>query len=90
MKVRINKIKGHFYPEVKKNWRSEWKVLYIQYQAWQFCTLPEAMNCVDDNDFTYNRNRGYKTKEEALDILESYIGAGQSVIACDIVDRKDL
>lgn len=48
------------------------------------------MNWVSDNDFLYGRNRGYKTKENALDILESYIGAGETVIACDIVNRKDL
>jgi hypothetical protein len=92
MRVRINSLEGHFYPEVKQTLSRRWRVVYIDRlcSKWAFCSFPEATGEVTDYDFRQNQNRGYKTKDEALDVLESYIGAGESVIACDIIKRKDL
>lgn len=68
-----------FYPEVKF-WYSDWKVLVLDKwrSMWIFCSFPHAVSS----------GYGEVSKEKALDLLESYIGAGQSVIACDIVKRK--
>lgn len=79
MKVRINTYDGMFYPEVKF-WYSDWKVLVLDKwsSTWRFFSFPMAVSC----------GYGKTSKEKALDLLESYIGAGQSVIACDIVKRK--
>lgn len=81
MKVRINSYSGKFYPEVKR--KSEWDVLRMETggyysTGWKFSNLP----------FAVRNGYCFETQAEALDLLESYLGAGTSVIACDIIKRR--
>jgi len=76
MKVRINTLEGKFYPEVKRAFRS-WKVVRLtssRYSSedgkWTFESFPKAVS----ND------HGTNNLSIALDLLESYVGAGVRTI----------
>jgi len=82
VKVRINSYDGKFYPEVQRKRGEHWEVLSMSVgthsTGWRF----------HDFSWSVRAGTGFDTKEKALDLLESYLGAGKSVIACDIIRRR--